>query len=193
MSMLTQLLAAIDLANQQDPNIEMVDGKPIAKEVLYSQRMSACLQQFAPDAAEALQIAARAQHIRRWAIPRSDYPAGRQGYQQWRVFLGKFHAETTTALMAEAGYTEAMQNRVADLLQKKAIKRDAEAQCLEDVICLVFIQYYLADFAAKHEEDKLIDIIRKTWNKMSAEGHAAALKVVLPAPLTDLIGKALNG
>ena len=193
MTMLTQVIAAIDLANQQDPNVEMVDGKAIAKEVLYSQRMSNCLQQFAPDASEALQIAARAQHIRRWTIPRSDYPSGRQGYQQWRVYLGKFHAQTTTALMAEAGYTDAMQSRVADLLQKKAIKRDAETQCLEDVICLVFIQYYLEDFAAKHDEDKLIDIIRKTWNKMSAEGHAAALKVTLPVPLTDLIGKALNG
>ncbi len=189
---LNELIAAIDAVNAQDPNTDIVNGQSVAKELLYSQRMSECLQQFAPDASEALQIAARAQHIRRWAIPRSDYPLGRQSYKQWRTDLGKFHAETTTALMAANGYNAAMQSRVADLLQKKSLKRDADSQCLEDVICLVFIQFYLADFASKHEEDKLIDIIRKTWNKMSERGHAAALQAALPPTLGELIGKALN-
>ena len=195
MSNLQQVFEAIDAINQQDPNQETADGQSIAKELLYSQRMTDCLAQFEPDASEILQIAARAQHIKRWSVPRSDYPMDRKGYKQWRTGLGKFHADTAAQLMSDAGYSSDDCERVKVLLQKKMLKRDAEVQALEDVICLVFIEFYMEAFAAKsgYDEAKLIDIIQKTWNKMSEKGHAAALKLPLPEALTQLIGKALQG
>ncbi len=188
---LNQLLAAIDTANLQDPNQEPVDGKLLAKEWIYGQRMSQQLASFYPQASDLLQIACRAQHICRWKIPRSDYPMDKAGYKKWRTELGKFHGEYTGELMQAQGYTADDIERVKDLLLKRGLKRDEEVQVLEDVVCLVFIEFYLADFASKHEEDKLIDIIRKTWNKMSTQGHEAALKLPLSAEMLALVGKAL--
>ncbi|BFM15205.1 hypothetical protein R50073_13880 [Maricurvus nonylphenolicus] len=195
MSNLEKLLDAIDQVNSQDPNQETYKDQSFPKELLYSQRMSQHLNAFAPEASEELQIAARAQHIKRWSIPRSDYPMDRPGYKKWRTELGKFHADTTTSLMADAGYSEEQQERVATLLQKKFLKRDEEVQCLEDVICLVFLEFYLEAFVAKHssDEDKLIGIIQKTWRKMSEKGHEAALKLPLSDAMGALVGKALNG
>lgn len=190
-SRLQQVLDAIDAENRQDPHQEQADGQSWPKEYLYSLRMSEQLARFAPNASELLQIAARAQHIRRWTVPRTDYPMDRAGYKHWRTDLAKYHGELTAKLMENAGYNEMEQERVKALLLKKQLKRDDEVQTLEDVICLVFIHYYLEDFATKHEEEKLLDIIRKTWGKMSEAGHAAALQVSLSAPVQSLVGKAL--
>ncbi|MDO6747376.1 DUF4202 domain-containing protein [Gilvimarinus sp. 1_MG-2023] len=186
---LHDLLNTIDDINRQDPNQEP-DGSP--KELVYGQRMSRELSEFAPDADELLQIAARAQHIERWVIARSDYPMDRAGYKKWRTELGVHHAQRTADLMHNHGYSAADCQSVADMLQKKRLKRDPQVQTLEDVICLVFIRYYLEDFARKHDEPKLISIIQKTWNKMSADGHAAALKIPLPDSVSALVGKALG-
>lgn len=192
-SPLNDVIRAIDLANAEDPNQERNDqGQSLAKEVLYSQRMTSWLNKFSPDASEALQIAARAQHIERWRSPRENYPEGRAGYKKWRAELGLFHAQRTAELMTEAGYAPEQIERVKYLVQKRGIKRDPESQTLEDVICLVFIEHYLQAFADKHDEDKLIDIIRKTWAKMSEEGHQAALTIALPKDLRGLVAKALN-
>lgn len=182
------VLADIDAANRNDPHKE-TDGRP--KELVYGERMSAELKNFAPDASDLLSIAARAQHLERWIIPRSDYPMDRSGYKKWRTELGMHHARRAAEIMATHGYSEADCQRVSDMLQKKKLKRDADVQTLEDVICLVFIRFYLDDFAQKHDEAKLIGIIQKTWNKMSDKGHEAALKIDLPEHLTSLIGKAL--
>jgi len=189
---LEQTLAAIDAANLQDPNLETIDGSAVAKEWIYSQRMSQHLAAFSPDAPELLQIACRAQHICRWKIPRSEYPMDRAGYKKWRTELAKMHGDLTGRLMLEQGYGAAEIERVKDLLLKRGLKRDQDVQTLEDVVCLVFIEYYLEDFAAKHDEDKLIDIIRKTWNKMSDPGHQAALKLPLSESMLNLIDKALG-
>ena len=189
---LQKTLAAFDSANAQDPHYEMVNGKSVAKELIYGQRMSEHLQRFCPDASETLQLAARCQHICRWKIPRSDYPMDRQGYKRWRTDLAKFHGETAAGIMALEGYDQATIDRVKDLLLKRGLKKDDEVQTLEDVICLVFIEHYLADFATKHDEEKLIDIIRKTWNKMSPAGHAAALQLPLGEDMLTLVGKALQ-
>ncbi len=188
---LTATLAEIDRLNGQDPNQEEFEGKLIAKEVLYSQRMSQCIDTFAPEASDLLKIAAHAQHIQRWKIPRSDYPMDRSGYKRWRLELGAFHGETTAEIMASHGYDEQQQQRVKDLLLKKNLKRDAETQTLEDVICLVFIEYYLEPFAEKHTHEKLIGIIQKTWNKMSEQGHEQALKITLKPELGELVTEAL--
>lgn len=186
-------IAAIDAANQEDPNRELWEGEEHPKELLYSQRMSGWLERFAPDASEALRLAVRAQHIRRWTIPRSDYPEGRAGYKRWRSDLAGFHAATAGEILAEVGYDDATIRRVQGLIRKEQLKRDAEAQCLEDVVCLVFLENYFADFAQKHDEEKLIDILQKTWKKMSPDGHEAALGLALPAGAQEIVEKALAG
>ncbi|RCU50811.1 DUF4202 domain-containing protein [Corallincola holothuriorum] len=191
-SALDLTLEAIDQVNSQDPNMEFCHEVEVPKELLYGQRMSERLAQFAPGASEHLQIAARAQHIKRWAIPRSDYPMDRQGYHQWRTDLGKMHADLAAELMREQGYSEDDAVRTQQLLRKEKIKRDAECQTLEDVICLVFLEYYFADFAAKHTEEKMLGIIRKTWAKMSEAGHAAALELDLPEAMLALVKRALS-
>jgi hypothetical protein len=191
MSKLQVTLDAFDAANSEDPNLELVDGQPQPKELIYGRRMSQRLQTFCPDATEPLQLAARCQHIRRWDIPRSDYPMDRTGYKRWRSQLAVYHGEVAGRILAHQGYDDATIERVKYLLQKRGLKRDPEVQTLEDVICLVFIEYYLEDFAHKHDEAKLLDIIRKTWHKMSDTGHDAALKLPLSPGMQTLVGKAL--
>lgn len=190
---LDKVLAAIDQLNSTDPNTEVVDGVEWPKERLYSERMTARLAQFKPDAGDELQIAARAQHVQRWKSLRSDYPDGKAGYYRWRTELGKMHADTAAALMVEAGYSEPSVGRARKLLMKQGIKQDAEVQVLEDVICLVFIEHYFLPFAAKHAEPKVIDIVQKTWKKMSQEGQSAALKLPLSPEAVALVEKALQG
>ena len=181
--------ADIDAANRQDPNLE--HGEP--KELLYSRRMSETLAEFAPQASANLQLAARAQHIERWILPRSDYPMDRAGYKKWRTELGRHHAQKTAEIMAARGFSQEDCDQVSDMLQKKRLKRDPEVQALEDVICLVFLQHYLDDFARKHDEAKLIDIIRKTWKKMSKDGHKAALTLSFSPESGALVQTALQG
>jgi hypothetical protein len=183
---------AIDTINSQDPNTESLQEQDFPKELLYSRRMTARLQLFEPEASELLQIAARAQHIKRWAIPRSDYPMDRAGYKKWRTELARFHAELTGDLMQQVGYGRASIERVQSLLQKKKLKQDPECQILEDVICLVFIEHYLEAFAGSHNEDKIISIIQKTWRKMSQRGQQAALGLELTQPISVLLKKALT-
>lgn len=189
--LLAPTLAAIDVANQQDPNRVEVAGVSWPVELLYGQRMSSCLNQYFPDAAEALQLAARGQHICRWEIPRADYPMDKKGYYAWRNRLKVFHGEKVGSIMAEIGYTVPMIERVKALLSKKFLKEDPETQALEDVICLVFLQYYLEEFAGKHAEEKVVDILRKTWRKMSVEGQQFALTLELKPTLGVLVTKAL--
>lgn len=191
MTRLETTLAAFDAANLQDPNHEIVNGQAVAKEWIYGQRMSEKLQSFAPDASETLQLATRSQHICRWKIPRTEYPMDRAGYKKWRLDLAHFHGETAGDIMQANGYGIDEINRVKDLLLKRALKRDAEVQTLEDVVCLVFLEFYFEDFAAKHSEEKVIDIVQKTWNKMSDTGHAAALKLPFSPAMLQLVSKAL--
>ena len=192
MSLLANAISLIDEANSKDPHQEQDEnGVMRPKEWLYGVRMSNCLSAFKPNASEHLTIAARGQHIERWKSLRSDYPEGRAGYKKWRAELGLYHAKRVGELMSQAGYSDDDIARTQYLVQKRGLKKDSETQCLEDVICLVFINYYLADFATKHPEDKLIDIIQKTWAKMSEKGHAAALQIPLSEPHQKLIEKAL--
>ena len=192
-SLLTKTFELIDDANKQDPNKETTHtGEEWPKELLYSHRMTQALAEFMPDAPEILQIAARAQHIERWRSKRSDYPEGLGGYKKWRAELGLFHANRTAEIMTQAGYDQSTIDDVKYLIQKRQLKRNQNTQALEDVICIVFLQYYLDDFAAKHEEPKLIDIIQKTWKKMSPKGHEAALKLTFSDDIGRIINLALN-
>jgi hypothetical protein len=175
MSRLIEAFRRFDEANREDPNVEFVDGTPTPKELAYGQRMSARLDSFAPDAPEVVKLAARAQHIRRWEVPREDYPEGRAGYLKWRTDLYKRHGDIAGKIMRDVGYDEDSIERVRTLLRKRGLKTDPDVQLLEDVICLVFLEHYFHDFAKKHQREKLIPIIQKTWKKMSERAHAAAL------------------
>lgn len=186
-----KVIQAIDQANQADPNREEWDGQEHAKEWLYAQRMTQWLNKVYPEASEALRIAAHAQHICRWEIPRSDYPMGKVGYHQWRTALQQFHANKTSQILESEAYHKDQIARVQQLLKKKDLRKDAECQQLEDIICLVFLDYYFEPFAAKHEDEKVVDILRKTWRKMSNQGQSEALKIEYPEKAKSLIEQAL--
>jgi Domain of unknown function (DUF4202) len=188
---LAKALAGIDAANAADPNAEKVEGGTRPAALVYSERMTAWLERIEPAASELLAIAVRAQHIERWISPRSDYPMTREGYLRWRGALGRFHARRAGEIMAEAGYDDAAIGRVGRLIGKTRLKRDAEAQTLEDVACLVFLENYLIDFSNRHEEEKIVDILRKTWTKMSDRGRDAALTLDMPPRARDLLKRAL--
>lgn len=183
---------AIDAENAQDPNFEIDQSKSFPKELLYSNRMYQKLMDFYPEASEAIQIAAKAQHICRWKMPRESYPMDRVGYLKWREDLKKFHAKTTAEILEKAGYPSEFIARVCFLIEKKLLKKDAETQLLEDVICLVFLEFYLEDFVQKHDTEKLKNIILKTWNKMSEKGQQEALKINFSNSNLALIKEALG-
>jgi hypothetical protein len=150
------------------------------------------LLSFEPNASEAIQIASKAQHICRWKVARESYPMDRVGYLKWREDLKKFHAATTAVILEKAGYDGEFIARVSFLIEKKLLKKDKETQLLEDVICLVFLDYYLDPFVHKHDTEKLKNIILKTWNKMSETGHQEALKINFSTSNFELIKQALG-
>jgi hypothetical protein len=176
-------IARFDEANARDPQGEAL---------LYAQRMTDCLNRFAPNASQPLRLAARSQHICRWEIPRTSFPAGRIGYLQWRKRLYEFHAQKAGQILRDVGYDDATIARVRSLLRKENLKGDPEMQTLEDVICLVFLEHYFSEFAAKHDEAQVINILRRTWKKVSPRGRAAAMQLNLPAKDRALIEKALT-
>lgn len=193
-----QAVTLMDAANNEDPNIETDEnGKEWPKESLYSHRMADMIQRYKPQADHVMQLSVRGQHIQRWKSPRDAYPMDRKGYHQWRTQLYTFHANTTADLMEKAGFDETALERVKLAVGKKGIKSNPDTQCLEDVASLVFIEHYMLAFAEKHpeyDEEKWIDIIRKTWRKMSDDAHAFALSgsLKLPEPLIPLIQKSVS-
>lgn len=189
-----QALGQLDGANKEDPNREDHDGKSWPKELLYAERMTHWLERLAPGASEALRLAVRAQHICRWKIPRNGYPMNKAGYYKWRTDLAKFHADTAAEILGQVGYDAGTIGKVRDLLQKKNLKTDSDAQTLEDVAALVFLEHHFAEFAQRDDMDegKLVDIVRKTWGKMSDNGHEAALGLSLSPKARALVEKALS-
>jgi Domain of unknown function (DUF4202) len=182
----------IDEANSTDPNRETYQGKEYPKELLYSERMTDWLKRLGPNASEALRLAARGQHICRWTIPRDSYAMDRPGYLRWRNDCKRMHAEKLGQILHDVGYDEPTIERVQSLVRKERLKADPETQLLEDVICLVFLENYFADFSMQHDESKIIDIVRKTWKKMSPRGHEAALRLPLSDSARSLIEAALR-
>lgn len=187
-------MALFDAANAEDPNQD--EGQP--KELLYAQRMTEMINRFAPAASEAAQLAVRAQHIKRWTVPRNSYPMTKEGYHAWRTGLYSFHADTAGELMREAGYDDAMIAQVKKAVSKRGIKVNPDSQLLEDIANLVFIEHYMLAFAQskpEYDEAKWIEIIRRTWGKMSkdAQDFALAGRIRLPEPLVPLITKAVSG
>lgn len=189
---LERVLRLIDEANSRDPNGESWQGRTYPKELLYGLRMTEWLERLCPEASDLLRIAARGQHIRRWEVPRDSYPATREGYLKWRSYLYGFHGDRVAELMEQAGYETADAERVRKILRKRELKTDPAVQLIEDVACLVFLEHYFPEFAASQDSEKLVGIVRKTWNKMSETAHREALGIPFPESIQAMLKQALG-
>ena len=179
---LRRAIAAIDAANAGDPHTIVARGRRRPKEQAHAELVSEWIEKLVPGASDALQIAGRAHHLRRWAIPRGDYPEGREGYLRWRRALQDYHADQTAAILSECGYDAALIGRVSDLLHKRGLARgEPEAQVLEDALCLVFVETQYREIAERLSEEKLLDVTVKTLRKMSERAKALALELPLDA------------
>jgi len=187
----TKVISAIDAANARDPRVVEVGGRQEPGELIYGKRMTDTLARMVAEPSECLCISARGQHLERWKIPRATYPAGRPGYLRWRRVQREHQARRLGELMAAAGYDADAIARVGVLIRKEKMKTDAEVQLLEDVICVTFLEHYLPRFMSKVEEEKLADILAKTWGRMSELGHQHALQLDLPPAVPRLLGLGL--
>ena len=186
-----QVVRKIDEANAADPHKVQTESGTQPYELAYSGWVTEWVRRLEPAASEELLVAARGQHIRRWEIPRDSYPDDRKGYLQWREALKQFHAEKIGRIMREAGYPEESVERAARIILKKNL-RDPESQAVEDALCLVFLERQFSDLSRKEPEEKMVEILRKTWRKMGEKGRAEALKLTLSGPEQALLKKALT-
>lgn len=185
--------ALIDRAHDADPT-RAPDGR--AAEFVYADRIEAWVARLVPDATPVLRLAARCQHLERFLVPRSTFPEGKAGYHAWRRSLYTKQAERARELLLAAGVPETEAADVATWVSKTDLKANAGTQALEDAACLVFLENEIAGFAAQHADytpEKFVDIIRKTWRKMSAEAQRQALALPLPAPIAALVQRAVVG
>jgi hypothetical protein len=187
-------VSRFDAVHREDPETVISHGSEIPRACLYHDRLSHWADHLHEHASEPLRLASHCQHLRRWVISRTDYPEGLMGYRQWRRVLSDFHVQEASSILREAGYDDAMIGRVHDFLTKKNLKRDPEVQLFEDAICLVFFETELAELAEKHNRDKLIEILRKVWRKMSETGREVAHDIVkqLPNKLQGLFAEAIG-
>lgn len=181
----------IDAAHAADPN-RTVEGR--AAELVYADRMEAWVQRLAPTASPLLRLAARSQHLERWSVPRASFPLDKVGYHAWRRSLYTKQAERARALLIEAGVAASEAAEVATWVSKTGLKTNPGTQALEDAACLVFLENEIGAFAAQHAEyprEKFVDIIRKTWRKMSPAAQQAALALELPPGIAGLVREAV--
>jgi hypothetical protein len=170
-----EAIGRFDQLNAMDPNQEIDDGAPRPRELVNAGRLSRWVMTLEPKASEELRLASRCQHLCRWMIPRSNYPMTRAGYHQWRNELKRFHAGKSGEVLRAVGYSDDVARRVQDLNLKKDFPGDPESRVLEDALCLVFLQFQLADLAAKTDEDKVINALQRSWKKMTEHAHRFAL------------------
>lgn len=183
----------IDEAHSEDPTKVTIDGESIPYELHYAHKMSSYLEKRMPNASDPLRLAIRAQHFRRWEVPRSSYPMTRIGYHAWRTFLKKRQAELASKICSDCGYSVEDSERVAAMIRKEDLKVDEETQALEDVACLVFLDDQFEEFEKSHDEAKILGILRKTWGKMSEKGRDLALQMKMEGRPAELMQKALAG
>jgi hypothetical protein len=176
-----------DEENSRDPNQD--GNRP--RELVYAERLTEWVLKLQPDASEALRLAARCQHICRWESPREKYPMTRPGYLKWRADLKSFHAKKSGEILRETGYDEGTIRRVQDLNLKKNFPADPEVRVLEDALCLMFLQYQLTELAAKSDDEKMINALRKSWGKMTEAARAGALQLNYGPHEKSLIERAL--
>lgn len=167
-------IAAIDAANAGDPHTLLVDGVERAKEQVHAEAVTAWVLRLDPQADEAQLLAARAHHLRRWSIPRTDHPDGRAGYLRWRAALKRRHAEEVATILDGCGYDEATIRRVQQIVRKEGLPADPQVQTHEDALCLVFLETQLTELADRLGDDKVVDVLRRSLAKMSSQGRAVA-------------------
>jgi hypothetical protein len=190
-SRLDAAIAAIDAANALDPNVLMIDGTERPKEQAHAEMMTAWVLRLDPDADEAQLLAARAHHLRRWSLPRSDYPDGRAGYLRWRTALKAQHAEEVGEILAGCGYEPDLIDRVQRIIRKQDLRTDPATQTHEDALCLTFLQTQFGELADKLGDERTIGVVRKTLAKMSDQGRAEALALALSPAEVALVEQAL--
>lgn len=182
----------IDAVHAADPQ-RTPQGEPA--ELVYANRMEAWVARLVPDVAELLRLAARSQHLERWAVPRSTFPLDKPGYHAWRRSLYTKQAERAREILLKAGVSAAEAAEVATWVSKSGLKTNAGTQALEDAACLVFLENEIGAFAAQHSEyprEKFVDILRKTWRKMSPAAQQAALGLDLPPAIAGLVREAVG-
>lgn len=185
-------MAAFDAANAEDPNHETVDDQSVPHELVDARRVSVWIDRLAPDASEALRLAGRCQHIRRWEIPRDRYPKTRAGYLKWRQDLKQFHADAAASILRDCGYDDELICTVQALNLKKGLAQGGDVQVLEDALCLTFLEFEFESFFPRVSKDRMLGILRKTWGKMSDQAHQEALALSFGEAARQLIGEALE-
>lgn len=192
MNRLPAAFELFDSYNRQDPRILTHKGRSYPVEYFYALQLHEWVKRLSPQAGEALMLASRCQHIGRWQLPREQYPQTRAGYLVWRKELATFHASKAGELLQRAGYNNEEIKAVQHILLKERLKEDADAQTIEDALCLVFLQFQYEEFMAQHEEEKVARILQKTWSKMSKAGREEALQVTFSEKGGQLLQKALR-
>ena len=187
-----EAVAAIDAANADDPITVEVRGEPRPKELAHAELMTEWVHRLDPGADDAQLLAARGHHLRRWATPRSSYPDGRAGYLRWRAALKKQHAADVAEILRAAGYDDATIERVQQIILKVGLGTDPAVQVHEDALCLVFLETQLGETADKIGDDRVVEVVRKTAAKMSAQGLELAGALPLPARERALLARALD-
>ena len=170
-------LRRFDEENARDPHTETVNGSPRPRELVYAEWLTDWVLTLSPGASEELRLAARAQHLCRWMIPRDSHPLTRTGYLQWRAALKHFHAQKAGDILREAGYPEAMIGRVQHLILKQHFPHDPESRVLEDALCLIFLEHQFANLASREPDATMINTLQRTWRKMTPAAQAEALKM----------------
>ena len=187
----TQAMEAFNAANSKDPNFIEVNGFEKPYESIYANWLYEWIMKLNPNAKEELQLAAKCQHIKRWEIPRSKYQDGLKGYTKWKKELAEYHAEEASKILKQVGYDDAVVERVRAINLKKNLKTDSDVQTMEDALCLVTLQYQIEGFSLKHDDEKMIGIIKKTWAKMSDRAKEEALKLSYSERVLSLIKNAI--
>jgi len=180
-----------DEENSRDPNLEMIDGITRPRELVYAERLTSWMLKLCPDASEELRLAARCQHICRWKIPRGSHEMTRAGYLKWRNDLKQFHAEKVGEILRETGYPEEIVAKVQALNLKKNFPKDPDSRVLEDALCLVFLEFQFAQLAVKTTDDKMVNALRKSWNKMTPAARELARKLNYEPREKSLLERAL--
>ncbi len=186
-----QAVAAIDAANADDPNTLEWLGEARPKELLHAELMTRWVRRLDPDATEAQLLAARAHHLRRWALPRAAYPEGRAGYLRWRKELNRRHQDDVAVILADLGYDPVEIARVQEIIAKVGLVTDPQVQVHEDALCLVFLQTQFTDLADRLGDDKTVEVVRRTIAKMSPRGRSEAMALPLDDRERALVGRAL--
>jgi hypothetical protein len=188
---LDQAIAAIDAANADDPNTLVIDGVARPKEQAHAELVTAWVLRLDPGADEAQVLAARAHHLRRWVVPRSDYPDGRAGYLRWRTALKRRHADEVAEILTGCGYEAEIVERVQQIIRKDGLPADPAVQTHEDALCLVFLQTQFDDLAGRLGDDRTVQVVAKTLAKMSERGRTEARALALSPSEARLVERAL--